>query len=149
MKELNLNILLGYILFAFNKKFNCQQCLDVLKQKSEDLDDPRNQLIDLREYNSHANNLVRPNPEFVEWMTAAVTFFEKQFPLICYKKNILENICNRFLSEYTTLNCGDEHSSYMVRRVYLIVLRAVLKRKNALFKTSKRRLSKFDNLNNL
>lgn len=142
-------LFLGYILFAFNKKLNCEKCNNVLKQKIEDKDDPRNKLIDLREYNSYRDNLLRPSLDFVEWIQTAIRFFEKKFPLICCSKNVLEKICNSFMQQYTSLNCCEEHANTMVRMVYLIVLRAVLKRKNDIFRSSKRRLSKFDNLNNL
>lgn len=141
-------IILGYILFAFNKKFNCQQCLSALTQQIEDKEDPRNKLIDLREFTSYKNNLKKPNLNFVEWMQLAITFFDEMFLATSYKKNLLQNMCDAFLLKYTTLNC-DEHAEFMVKKVFLIVLRAVLKRKNAVFKTSKRRMAKFDNLNHL
>lgn len=119
-----------------------------MTQKIEDTEDPRNKLIDLREFTSYKNNLERPSVDFVEWMQLAIKFFDETFPAICYKKNLLQNMCDAFLLKYKTLNC-DEHEEFMVTRVFLVVLRAVLKRKNAVFKTSKRRIAKLDNLNHL
>lgn len=140
---------LGYILCAFDKKFGCEICKDAMEDTSEDTTKDVNLLIDLREYSNLRNNLRRPNLKFLKFVKALIEFFEEKFDELCFYENIIQNYVDMFISQNRYFDQCKEHKRFIVTRVFLVVLRAVLKRKNAQFKISKKRLSKLDNLNNL
>lgn len=145
----------GYVAHDFKKKIKCDKCSKMVVACSGEIV-KNDELIKERAYmkslEEQYGKLVPPSNDFISMVNDVVENFDENFKNIAWEKNVkakINNLCSeRFLSTLPMMEMCKDHNFFIINRINLILIRAVLKRQNKNMKSFARNSQKLNIINN-